>query len=83
MTGTTDPVTLLKQLRDASIHVDDTQGMSEEELEGKFVVGKLVERQRAEFGDGLRQLISERRESISAELERGLRQDTSALETGR
>ncbi len=83
MTGTSDPVTLLKQLRDASIHVDDTQGMSEEELEGKFVVGKLVERQRAEFGDGLRQLISERRESISAELELGLRQDTSALETGR
>ena len=83
MTGTSDPVTLLKQLRDASIHVDDTQGMSEEELEGKFVVGKLVERQRAEFGDGLRQLISERRESISAELDRGLRQDTSALETGR
>jgi 2-oxoglutarate ferredoxin oxidoreductase subunit beta len=83
MIGTSDPVTLLKQLRDASIHVDDTQGLSEEELEGKFVVGKLVERQRAEFGDGLRQLISERRESIGAELERGLRQDTSGLETGR
>ena len=83
MTGTSDPVTLLEQLRDASIHVDDTKGMSEEELEGKFVVGKLVERQRGEFGDALRRLVAERRESLSAELENGLRQDTSALETGR
>jgi len=42
-----------------------------------------VERQRAEFSDGLRRLNTERRESLRAELERGLRQDTSALETGR
>jgi 2-oxoglutarate ferredoxin oxidoreductase subunit beta len=83
MTGTSDPVTLLEQLRDASIHVDDTDGMSEEELEGRFVVGKLVERQRAEFGEGLRQLVAERRDSLRAELDQGLRQDTSALETGR
>jgi len=83
MTGTSDPVTLLEQLRDASIHVNDTDGMSEEELEGKFVVGKLVERQHSEFGDGLRQLIAERRRSLRAELDQGLRQDTSALETGR
>jgi 2-oxoglutarate ferredoxin oxidoreductase subunit beta len=83
MTGTGDPVTLLEQLRDASIHVNDTDGMSEEELEGRFVVGKLVERQHSEFGDGLRQLITERRQALRNELDRGLRQDTSALETGR
>jgi 2-oxoglutarate ferredoxin oxidoreductase subunit beta len=83
MTGTSDPVALLEQLRDASIHIDDTKGMTEEELEGKFVVGKLVERQQAEFGESLRRLVAERREALSAELELGLRQDTSALETGR
>jgi len=83
MIGTSDPVTMLQQLRDSSIHVDDTKGLSEEELEGKFVVGKLVERQRAEFGDGLQQLITQRRESLRTELGRDLRQDTSALETGR
>jgi 2-oxoglutarate ferredoxin oxidoreductase subunit beta len=83
MTGTSDPVALLEQLRDASIHIDDTRGMTEEELEGKFVVGKLVERQQAEFGESLRRLVAERREALSAELEHGLRQDTSALETGR
>jgi 2-oxoglutarate ferredoxin oxidoreductase subunit beta len=83
MTGTSDPVTMLQQLRDSSIHVDDTMGLSEEELEGKFVVGKLVERKRAEFGDGLQQLITQRRESLGAELQSDLRQDTSALETGR
>jgi len=83
MTGTSDPVTMLQQLRDSSIHVDETKGLSEEELEGKFVVGKLVERKRAEFGDGLQQLITQRRESLETELGRDLRQDTSALETGR
>jgi 2-oxoglutarate ferredoxin oxidoreductase subunit beta len=83
MTGTSDPVALLEQLRDASIHIDDTNGMSEEELEGKFVVGKLVERRQAEFGESLRRLVAERREFLAAELERGLRQDTSSLETGR
>ena len=83
MTGTSDPVALLEQLRDASIHIDDTEGMSEEELEGKFVVGKLVERKQAEFGESLRRLVAERREALAADLERGLRQDTSSLETGR
>ena len=72
---------MLQQLRDASIHVDDSKGLSEEELDRAFVVGKLVERQRAEFGDGLQQLIARRRESLRTEGD--LRQDTSALETGR
>ena len=78
-----DPVSQLKHLRDASIHVDDAKGIPEEELENRFVVGKLVERQRAEFGDGLQGLIATRRESLRGQLDIGLRQDTSALETGR
>jgi len=83
MTGMADPVAQLKHLRDLSIHVDEAKDLSEDELEHRFVVGKLVERKRAEFGDGLQELIAKRRESLSEELEGGLRQDTSALETGR
>jgi 2-oxoglutarate ferredoxin oxidoreductase subunit beta len=83
MTGMGDPVSQLKHLRDASIHVDDAKDIPEEELENRFVVGKLVERQRAEFGDGLQGLIAARRESLRGQLDIGLRQDTSALETGR
>jgi 2-oxoglutarate/2-oxoacid ferredoxin oxidoreductase subunit beta len=83
MTGMGDPVTQLKDLRDRSIHIDDAKDLPEDELENRFVVGKLVERRRAEFGDGLQELIAKRRESLSEELEGGLRQDTSALETGR
>ena len=83
MTGMADPVTQLQHLRDASIHVDDARGMSEEELEDRFVVGKLVERRRSELGDGLRRLIAERRAALAAELGHGVRQDTSAMETGR
>jgi 2-oxoglutarate ferredoxin oxidoreductase subunit beta len=83
MTGMGDPVTQLKDLRDRSIHVDDAKGLPDEELEDRFVVGKLVEHRRAEFGDGLKELIDRRRESLTDQLEDGLRQDTSALETGR
>jgi 2-oxoglutarate ferredoxin oxidoreductase subunit beta len=83
MTGMGDPVDILNYFRDSSIHVDDTTDLSEEELEGKFVIGKLVERERSEFGDALRQLNSEREAKLAEELGRGLRQDTSAMETGR
>jgi 2-oxoglutarate ferredoxin oxidoreductase subunit beta len=83
MTGMADPVTQLKDLRDRSIHIDDTKELSEEELEDRFVVGKLVERRRTEFGDNLRQLIDDRRAAIFEQLDHGLRQDTSAMETGR
>jgi hypothetical protein len=62
---------------------EDAQGVPEEELEGKFVVGKLVERKRSEFGAGLRQLNAEREAKLAEELGRGLRKDTSAMETGR
>jgi hypothetical protein len=83
MTGMGDPVTILEHLRDESIHVDDSGELSETELEGKFVIGKLVERPRSEFGAGLRQLNAERRASLADELGRGLRTDTSSMETGR
>jgi hypothetical protein len=76
-------VTQLKDLRDRSIHIDDAKDLPEDELENRFVVGKLIERKRAEFGDGLQELIAKRREALSEELEGGLRQDTSAMETGR
>ena len=83
MTGMGDPVTQLKDLRDRSIHIDDTKDLPDDELEDRFVVGKLVEHRRAEFGDGLQELITRRRETLRDELDAGLRQDTSALETGR
>jgi 2-oxoglutarate ferredoxin oxidoreductase subunit beta len=83
MTGMGDPVTQLKDLRDRSIHIDDAKDLSEDELEDRFVVGKLVEHRRSEFGDGLEELIARRREALRDELDGGLRQDTSALETGR
>jgi len=83
MTGMGDPVAQLKDLRDRSIHIDDAKDVPEDELKNRFVVGKLVEHRRAEFGDGLQELIARRREALSDELDAGLRQDTSALETGR
>jgi len=83
MTGMGDPVDILSHIRDSSIPLEETEGLSEEELEGKFVVGKLVERQRSEFGEELRRLNADRRAKLAEELGRGLRQDTSAMETGR
>jgi 2-oxoglutarate ferredoxin oxidoreductase subunit beta len=83
MTGMGDPVAQLEHLRDLSIHIEDAKDTPEDELEDRFVVGKLIERRRAEFGDGLQQLIADRRAALSDQLDGGLRQDTSALETGR
>ena len=83
MTGMSDPVDILKYLRDASVHIDDTADLTQEELESSLVVGKLGERHRGELGEGLRALNRERREALLSELGRGIRQDTSAMETGR
>jgi 2-oxoglutarate ferredoxin oxidoreductase subunit beta len=84
MTGMSDSVTLLRHLRDSSILVEDAQGLSEEELKGKFVIGKLVERKQSEFGEQLRALNDERKDALQKELHRGLpKQDTSSMETGR
>jgi 2-oxoglutarate ferredoxin oxidoreductase subunit beta len=83
MTGMSDPVDILTFIRDSSVPWDEARDRSEEELEGRFVVGKLVERKRQEFGAGLRRLNAERRAKLAEELGRGLRHDTSAMETGR
>jgi 2-oxoglutarate ferredoxin oxidoreductase subunit beta len=64
MTRMSDPVTFLEYFRDASIHIDDARQLSEEELADKIVVGKLVEREQAEFGDCLQELNRERQVAL-------------------
>lgn len=66
MTGMRDAVSILNHLRDTSILVEDATGMSENELEDKIVVGKLVERERSEFTDGLRELNQEQMTALSS-----------------
>ncbi|MFC1706020.1 thiamine pyrophosphate-dependent enzyme [Planctomycetota bacterium] len=68
--GMRDAVTILKHLRDTSVHMDDAGGMSEEELEERIVIGKLIERNRSEFADSLQKLNSERRAALRKDLER-------------
>ena len=82
MTGMSDPVASLNYFKDAAIHVDDAAGKTEEELADKIIVGKLVERDRSEFGDGLSQLIQERREVIQRELAARAEAQPSAETTG-
>jgi 2-oxoglutarate ferredoxin oxidoreductase subunit beta len=83
LVGMSDPADLLRHLRDRSIAVEETEGMSEEELDDRIVVGTLVRRRRDEFGAGLRAVNRDRREALARELERGRKADTSAMETGR
>jgi 2-oxoglutarate ferredoxin oxidoreductase subunit beta len=47
--GLRDAVAALKHFRDASIPVEEAGDLTEEELAGRFVVGKLIERERPEF----------------------------------
>ena len=46
----------LNYFKESAVHVNKAKDMSEEELEGKFVIGKLVERDREEYTQSLRNL---------------------------
>ena len=46
----------LALFRDKSVRVERAREMDERELEDRFVVGKLAERERAEFGESLRRI---------------------------
>jgi 2-oxoglutarate ferredoxin oxidoreductase subunit beta len=54
--GLRDGVAFLEYFKDNSVGVKKAAGMSEQELEGKIVVGKLVERHRIELTESLREI---------------------------
>ena len=84
LVGMPDAVTQLRHFRDTSIAVDDAAAMSEEELEGKIVVGRLTSRSRTEFCEGLQRVNRDRRAAIRKRLAGDrIATDTSAMETGR
>jgi len=84
LVGMPDAVTILRHFRDVSVDVGEACSMSEDELEGRIVVGTLVRRRRPELCRGLRRINDERREVLERELAGdGVKQDTSTLETGR
>jgi 2-oxoglutarate ferredoxin oxidoreductase subunit beta len=64
--GLRDGVAFMEYFKESSVGVAKAKNMSEEELEGKIVVGKLVERDRVEFTESLRR-INESRVTDSAE----------------
>jgi 2-oxoglutarate ferredoxin oxidoreductase subunit beta len=67
--GLRDSVAQLKALRDASIHIDDTEGMTEEDLDDRIVVGRLVDRKRSEFTASLAELNREAEAAVLEGLE--------------
>jgi 2-oxoglutarate ferredoxin oxidoreductase subunit beta len=54
--GLRDGVAYMEYFKDSSVSLKKAAGMSEEELDGKIVVGKLVERNRVEFTEGLKRI---------------------------
>jgi len=54
--GLRDGVAFMEYFKRNSVRVEKTQHMSEEQLEGKIVVGKLVERDRIEFTESLKRI---------------------------
>ncbi len=54
--GLRDGVAFMEYFKENSVSVAKARSMGEDELEGKIVVGKLVERDRIEFTDSLRQI---------------------------
>ena len=69
MTGMTDPVRILEYFRDSSVHVEEAQGMSAEELAGKIVVGKLAEHEQPEFCEELYAMGAEQRGVLHRQLQ--------------
>lgn len=51
------PVDFIRYFKTNSIRVSKVKDLKEEELEGKFIVGKLFERQRSELTEDLQELI--------------------------
>jgi 2-oxoglutarate ferredoxin oxidoreductase subunit beta len=84
LTGMPEAVTQLRQFRDTSVTVEEAAGMSEEQLEGKIVVGRLASRSRTEFCEGLQRVNRDREVAIRKRLDDDrLVTDTAAMETGR
>ncbi len=54
--GLRDGLAFMEHFRENTVHVRWTGNMSEAELDGKIVVGKLVERDRVEFTETLRRI---------------------------
>jgi len=52
----------LQEYKESSVRIEETSEMDEAELEGKILIGKLVERQKGEFTESLRKLNMELRE---------------------
>jgi 2-oxoglutarate ferredoxin oxidoreductase subunit beta len=63
--GLRDGISFLKHFKASSVPVDKAAEMSEEDLEDKIVVGKLVERQRVELTESLRQINDKVRREVS------------------
>ncbi len=54
--GLRDGVAAMEYFKESSVRLGKAAEMSEEELDGKIVVGKLVERDRVEFTESLRKI---------------------------
>jgi len=68
LVGQSEPVEILEHFRDNSVSVEDARGMSEAELVGKYVVGKLAEHDQPEFCTELGRLGEERRAELREQL---------------
>jgi 2-oxoglutarate/2-oxoacid ferredoxin oxidoreductase subunit beta len=55
----------LKFFRENSVNIKNVNGLSETELDEKIIIGKLVERSRKEFVDGLQEINSRFAEEVT------------------
>jgi 2-oxoglutarate ferredoxin oxidoreductase subunit beta len=53
-----DGPSMMKWFKDNSVRLEKASGMSESELEDKFLIGEFVDTEKAEYGASLRELIN-------------------------
>jgi 2-oxoglutarate ferredoxin oxidoreductase subunit beta len=60
--GLRDGLAFMEYFKNNSVFINRTRYMTEEELDGKIMVGKLMERDRVEFTECLRRINQEHHE---------------------
>jgi len=66
--GLSSAIDFLKQFKERSIRIERAKGMSEAELEGRIVIGKLCDRERPEYVSELHALTRERTSALAEEV---------------
>jgi 2-oxoglutarate ferredoxin oxidoreductase subunit beta len=66
--GMSSATDFLRQFKERSIRIEKAQKMTEDELEGRIIIGKLCDRERPEYVTQLHEITREQSEALAQEV---------------